>query len=374
MTVPKKANENIPDLENKNNEAKEIKMSNLKLETKGAQDIYYAALGKMEYFIEGLIPQGLNIICGASKTGKSWLVLWWCLQICAGANIWDKKTSRSDCLYLCLEDNERRIQNRLHTLTDEPPENLRFAFLASKTNAGLTNQLDDHLQNYPKTKFIVIDTFQKIRGKNKNGDTQYASDYDDLGGIKSFADERNICILLVHHTRKQTDENDPFNEINGTNGITGTVDNMYVLKKDERFSDKAKLYTTGRDISQERISIEFIDAVWQFIESDNNKSIETEKIPSFVFSVRDYVLKQGQFVGTITELLEQLNEQSVPSNKASKYLSKHYSDVFEPSDISMDSARQARGRVFILTHKSSVDSVGKITGKSSTLPTLKKIS
>lgn len=318
------------------------------LKTKDAAEIYYAAIGKINFYVEGLLPQGLNIISGASKAGKSWLVLWLCLKISAGEAVWEKDTKQCDCLYLCLEDNERRIQNRLHILTENPPENLRFGFLCDKAGEGLKEQLQTHLSRYPKTEVIVIDTLQKVRGKSKNGDTQYASDYEDLSVVKQIADQYNICILVVHHNRKQTDEKDPFNEINGTNGIAGTADSMYVLKKKERFSDEAFLYLTGRDILQCRLTLQFQGNVWHLIDTDATEELKAEKIPPFLFAVRELVQANGAFVGTITELLSAVNERNVPPNKASRFLAKFYPDVLEPSNIAMQSARHARGRVFTL--------------------------
>ena len=130
------------------------------LKTKDAAEIYYSAIGKTNYYVEDIIPQGLNILSGASKAGKSWLALWLCLKISVGEMVWDKQTKICDCLYLCLEDNERRIQNRLHILTDNPPENLRFSFICDKAGDGLKEQLEQHIANYQKTEFIVIDTLQ----------------------------------------------------------------------------------------------------------------------------------------------------------------------------------------------------------------------
>lgn len=203
---------------------------------------------------------------------------------------------------------------------------------------------------YPKTGFIVIDTLQKVRGVTKNGSTQYASDYDDLSGIKQIADKHNICILLVHHTRKQSDEKDPFNEINGTNGISGTADTMYVLKKKDRFSEEAYLFTTGRDIAQEKLTLKFEDNIWHCIDCQGNQDITKEQIPSFVFSVSNFVKEKGEFIGTITELLTEINEVDLMSNMASKWLTQYYGDVFEKENISLSSVRHARGRIFTLKH------------------------
>ena len=78
----------------------------------------------IEFVIDGLIAQGLYILAGAPKVGKSWLALDMCLSIAKGEKILGLKTSQGTALYLCLEDSYARIQYRLYELTDEPTEML----------------------------------------------------------------------------------------------------------------------------------------------------------------------------------------------------------------------------------------------------------
>lgn len=75
------------------------------------------------------------------------------------------------------------------------------------------------MREHPDTRLIIIDTMQKIRevcGKAYS----YASDYEIIGKIKQFTDQHCICMLTVHHTRKQR-ANDFFETIYGTTGLFG---------------------------------------------------------------------------------------------------------------------------------------------------------
>ena len=80
-----------------------------------------------KFCVDTLLPQGLCILGGASKIGKSWWVLDLCVRIAKGEPMWDLKTAGRTTLYLCLEDTLRRVQNRLLCITDEVPPNAFFA-------------------------------------------------------------------------------------------------------------------------------------------------------------------------------------------------------------------------------------------------------
>ena len=61
-----------------------------------------------KFCVDTLLPQGLCILGGASKIGKSWWVLDLCVRIAKGEPMWDLKTTGGTTLYLCLEDTLRR--------------------------------------------------------------------------------------------------------------------------------------------------------------------------------------------------------------------------------------------------------------------------
>ena len=46
-----------------------------KLQTVGADTLIYEPLEKPSFVVDGLIPTGLTLFCGAQKIGKSWLML-----------------------------------------------------------------------------------------------------------------------------------------------------------------------------------------------------------------------------------------------------------------------------------------------------------
>lgn len=80
-----------------------------------------------KFCVDTLLPQGLCILGGSPKVGKSWLVLDLCVHIAQGTPLWGLDTTKGQVLYLCLEDGERRIQERLNTITDNVPDGMYFA-------------------------------------------------------------------------------------------------------------------------------------------------------------------------------------------------------------------------------------------------------
>lgn len=178
-----------------------------KLETKSCEEIMMTVYKPIEFVVENLIAQGLYILAGAPKVGKSWLSLDICLSIAKGENILGHETRCGTALYLCLEDSVERIQKRLYELTDEPTENLHFAIMADTIGSGLENQIEKFKAERSDLKIVVIDTLQMIRESTENS---YGSDYKELSVLKSLADNLGIAIVLVHHTRKNYDS-DPFN-------------------------------------------------------------------------------------------------------------------------------------------------------------------
>ena len=145
-----------------------------KLKTVDADTLLYQPLDKPSFIVDGLIPTGLSLFCGAQKIGKSWLMLKLCLCVSEGKPLWELPTTPGDVLYLCLEDTFYRIQDRLFRLADEASERLHFAVASCKLTDGLVGQLEDYLKERPGTRLIVIDTLQKVRTASK--DNAYAND------------------------------------------------------------------------------------------------------------------------------------------------------------------------------------------------------
>ena len=257
-----------------------------------------------KFCVETLLPQGISILGGAPKIGKSWMVLDLCVRIAKGDAIWNLPTQKGTTLYLCLEDPLNRIQQRLCMLTDEVPENAYFATMAGTLADGLCEQIRNFVSEHPDTVLVAVDTFQIVRANNT--DTSYANDYDDVRKMKQLADELKISILLVHHLRKQGDS-DPLNKISGTTGISGAMDAIFVLDKSKRNADTATLVCTGRDIEYREMEMRLSkeDGVWTLV-SDSLENPQM-RLPNEMVSLTQFMKMQKSFNGTNSEFTELFN-------------------------------------------------------------------
>ncbi|MFR1260969.1 MAG: AAA family ATPase [Oscillospiraceae bacterium] len=99
-----------------------------KLETITAEDLQNRTYEPTHFLVDELIPEGLHILAGAPKIGKSWLALWLCLCVSQGQALWNFATTQGEALYLSLEDSFQRIQMRLFDLTEDAPPTTQFCF------------------------------------------------------------------------------------------------------------------------------------------------------------------------------------------------------------------------------------------------------
>ena len=154
-------------------------------------------LTPLNFVVDDLLSQGLHILAGSPKVGKSWLALWLAVTVAKGESVWGMGVKQGTTLYLCLEDSTLRIQNRLFEIAEDAPANVHFTTNSDTLGKGLEEQLCAFLSEHPDTVLVIIDTLQMIRGSGY--DNTYANDYRDLSALKRIADAHGIAILLIEH-------------------------------------------------------------------------------------------------------------------------------------------------------------------------------
>lgn len=229
------------------------------LETITAADLQQKDLPPIKFIVDRLLSVGLNILASPPKYGKSWMVLALCLAVASGGRFLGYTTNQCGCLYLALEDSQRRLKTRMNKLLagKTAPTGFHFATMANPIDGGLFNELEDFLKKHPDTGLIVVDTLQRVRGASHGKEGAYAADYREVGALKAFADQHNVALLLVHHLRKMKDDGDPFNMISGTNGIMGAADTTMVLTKEKRGDSNATFSVVGRDVESSDTVLRF---------------------------------------------------------------------------------------------------------------------
>lgn len=225
------------------------------------------------WIIDGILPEGLTLLCGAPKAGKSWLALDMALHVSSGEPFWNHPTTQGKVLLLALEDSERRLKARMETLM-RGCEGLQAAllypcFTVPPLESGFADGLDAVLTDFgggERVSMVVIDTLGKIREPSRLDG--YQRDYAQLAALKKIADKHHIALLVVHHLRKMRSD-DPFDMISGTQGILGAADGAYVLRRNSRTDRNGKLYFTSRDADDRQFAVLFgEDCRWNLLSTD----------------------------------------------------------------------------------------------------------
>ena len=282
------------------------KTDQLHLETVSMTDLFDSVFQSRSSVIEGLLCRGMYLFVGAPKVGKSFLVTQIAYHVSKGIPLWDLPVHKGTVLYLALEDNLGRLQERLYRMfgTAED-ENLFLSISARQSGNGLEEQLTQFLQEHPDTSLIIIDTLQMIR--SDSGDNySYARDYQNIADLKSFADKHGICLIVVHHTRKQKAD-DAFDMISGTNGLMGAADGAFILRKEKRTSNSATLEVSGRDQPDQRLYLLRNEEKLSWdLDHVERESLESEIDPLVEQIGRFVSAELAEWEGSASELVEKM--------------------------------------------------------------------
>jgi RecA-family ATPase len=205
--------------------------------------------------IPGILPEGLNLLAGKPKKGKSIFALNIGLSIALGGLTLGKiPVEQGAVIYLALEDTERRLQKRIRQMMPDSgaPGALYLFTKWPRMDAGGLELLEAKISEIPNLRLVIIDTLQKFRKPLKSNGNLYAEDYETVSKIKDVADRLGVCILLIHHLRK-AESDDIFDTLSGSLGLTGGTDGNLVM---ENVRGNTTLHITGRDVEGVELAIE----------------------------------------------------------------------------------------------------------------------
>ena len=224
-----------------------------------AADLVAREFREPKWAVPQIVAEGLALLAGKPKTGKSWAALDFAVAVAGGYSaLGNIECQQGDVLLLALADNDRRLNQRLKAvLQGQPaPAALQIATSWRRADAGGLDDLRDLLRGHYKTaRLVVIDTLQMIRGQRSRNEGVYADDYQAVGQLKILADKSNVPFIAVHHLRKEA-AGDPLESVSGTAGITGSADTILVLKREPK-DTLGLLYVRGRDVPEAEIAMQF---------------------------------------------------------------------------------------------------------------------
>jgi RecA-family ATPase len=228
------------------------KHTNLFAGTFTAAELMATKLPPLRWTVPGLLPEGVTLLSGKPKLGKSWLALGLAIAVASGGvALGTMPVNHGEVLYLALEDTRRQLQKRLEkTLAGTTaPSRLHIATEWPRMDEGGADRLGDWLAVHPDARLAVVDILKKVRPRTSQNRSVYDVDYEALEALQRLAGEHGVAILVVHHTRKLAAA-DPVDEVSGSTGLSGGADGILVLKRDRGKAD-AYLHITGREIEEE---------------------------------------------------------------------------------------------------------------------------
>jgi hypothetical protein len=223
-----------------------------------AADIMAMDFPEPRWAVPGIFSEGVNLLCGPPKVGKSWMSLALGVDVALGGKAFGSiDVEQGPVLYLALEDTARRLQTRLRKVLDDrkAPAGLTLATSCPPLPQGGDEAIAAWIDRNRDARMVIIDVFAKLRGMSAPGMSAYDADYAAVGRAKKVADNYGVAVVLVHHVRKAGSD-DFLSEVSGTNGLAGAADATLVLKRARNQGDGV-LHVTGRDVDEAEYALNF---------------------------------------------------------------------------------------------------------------------
>lgn len=224
-----------------------------------ASQLIRAEFAPLKVIVEDILKIGVCVLAAKSKMYKSWLCLQLAIAVAKGQMLLGKKTTKSDVLYIDLENDKRLSRERLIKLLDgeEAPSNLFIINDVPTMENGFSSALENFLEEHSGIHLIIIDVFTIIKYTKKTNQSDYETDYKSISELKKIAEKYEASIVLVAHSRKMIDPTDPFSNIMGSTAMMGASDQAIVIHKENRSDKEATISITGRTVEAEDFKAEF---------------------------------------------------------------------------------------------------------------------
>jgi hypothetical protein len=222
----------------------------------------------LRYVVPGLIPEGLTLLIGAPKIGKSWLALDIALAVACGGRVLGHIAvgPARPVLLLALEDGDRRLQDRIRTLIPGEPIPARLDYMTRILPGMVVPTIEAWLATVPADAepLVLLDTLGKVVPPAATGETTYQRDYKVAGRLKLICDDRpGMSLGVLHHDRKAGSD-DFVDGVSGTNGLAGAADTIVVISR-PRNETQGLLQVTGRDVVEAEYAATVEKGRWELM-------------------------------------------------------------------------------------------------------------
>ena len=218
----------------------------------------------IRWIVPGYFAEGLGILAGRQKLGKTWLAIDWAIAVAAGGVAMGSiACEQGDVLYIDLENGQRRIQARINILFPDKRRRPDLSCLewvndAPALNKGFIEALEDWRLSVRNPRLVVVDVLQRVKPAGNPNQNSYESDYSPLAGLQRWATDNRVAVVALHHTRKGGAD-DPLEALSGSNGLSACADTTLVL---DRNQNGITLYVRGRDVEEKESALTFAGGNW----------------------------------------------------------------------------------------------------------------
>jgi RecA-family ATPase len=299
-----------------------------------------------KWLVPGILSEGLNILAGKPKIGKSMMALNLALTIAAGGNaLGNIRTVPGYVLYLSLEDNMRRVRQRalnmIRGLEVEITSRLTIATAWLNQGKGGLRLIDAWAQRCEQPSLVIIDVWGRFKPPHKIQGGMYEQDYIQMVTLKTFVESLGFHALVLMHCRKMASD-DVLEEISGTMGLSGAADGILVLGR-SRSSTEAKIYVTGRDVAPQELALEFNTETfcWRSLGSSDavlHGKLQTKIInymktqPGVALQTKTIADAISETPDNIRKTLHRLRERGAIRQQSNAWVYPGQDDVLDPDD------------------------------------------
>ncbi|MDR2435237.1 MAG: AAA family ATPase [Treponema sp.] len=283
----------------------------------------------LQWIVEGVIPEGVTLLFAPPKKGKSILATHLVDAVASGGMAFGGiPVKKRDTLYLALEDNGRRIKDRLLRQESAQPDNAYCVTMKEWGGGGIA-ELDRYKKACPSIELAVVDTLGIFSPSEDN--SAYSENYRLVSKIHQWATKNGVSVVLVHHSRKGAGRNEGegwADEMMGSQGISGAVDTLIFLHKKDT-AHEGTLRIQGRDIepTHKRIVFDSDFLYWRIL---GDAAAPEEKLPEKQEEVLAVLEEAGPDGLRSKEIAEKLGKSESAAGNLLKAL-KDKDKVFNPS-------------------------------------------
>jgi len=233
----------------------------------------------LQWCVPDYVPEGLSVLAGRQKLGKTWLAMDWAIACASGGFAMGSiPCDQGDVLYIDMENGPRRAQDRINLLFPSPRNRPDLSRLLWQSEVpalgnGFLQSADDWRKSVERPRLLIIDVLQRIKPAGNVNRNAYENDYAIFSELQHWSLENSIAVVGLHHTRKGGAD-DPLEALSGSNGLSACADTTLVLDKD---ATGTSLYVRGRDVLEKKSALQFLHGQWTVTGDAESVTASTER-------------------------------------------------------------------------------------------------